>query len=79
MKTLKKELSVHLTEALLEVCETAALAGVPAKQVEPMMKKAAELSAQFGDFYLYNYNKKKKRIEENRKKKPPRPSCCDRC
>ena len=53
---------IQIPAALLECCELAAHLHLPPDTTAPMKKKAEEMSAQFGDVHLYNYNKKCKKI-----------------
>eukprot|EP00092_Neocalanus_flemingeri_P001695 GFUD01001809.1.p1 GENE.GFUD01001809.1~~GFUD01001809.1.p1 ORF type:complete len:328 (+),score=123.53 GFUD01001809.1:77-985(+) len=62
MKTIKKEMILEIPAALLECCELAAHLHIPPDKTAEMKKKAEEMSTQFGDVHLYNYNKKCKKI-----------------
>jgi len=63
MKTLKKELVVEIPGSLMEIVELATHLKKSADNLMELKNKAEELSKDFGDVHLFNFNKKWKKIQ----------------
>ena len=63
MKSMKREMILYLSGALMDCCVAAAYCKLPSSSAAKLMKKAKDLSHLFGDLYIYEYHEREQEWE----------------
>ena len=66
MRSIEKEIIVHLPVALMDCCETAAYHNLPSSRTAELMKEAKDMSELFGGPYINEYVEMEERVVRHR-------------